>query len=239
MKKVIVTGGSRGIGAAIVKRFAENKDKVVFIYKNSEEAAKELCSRYENVFSLQADLGELDIINAVIDRAIDILGGCDILVNNAGIAQAKLITDITNGDLKQMLDTNLNSAFVCSRSVVSEFLKTHSGVIINIASMWGEVGASMEVHYSAAKSGLIGMTKAMAKELGYSGIRVNCVSPGMIATDMNSCYDAETIESIKEEIPLNRIGTPEDVANAVFFLSGNEASYITGQVLSVNGGMVI
>lgn len=239
MRKVIITGGSRGIGAATVRRFARNGDKVVFIYRSSTEAAKKLCAEYRNVYSVQADISSSAQAQGAIDKAVELLGGCDILVNNAGIAQSKLITDITDDDYKKMLDTNLASAFYCSRSIIPEFLKTHKGVIINISSMWGEAGASMEVHYSAAKAGLIGMTKAMAKELGYSGIRVNCVSPGMIDTDMNSCYDKETVESITEEIPLNRIGTPEDIANAVFFLASEEASYITGQILSVNGGMVV
>ncbi|MBE6686984.1 MAG: SDR family oxidoreductase [Ruminococcaceae bacterium] len=239
MRRVIITGGSRGIGAACVKKFANNKDKVVFIYKSNDEAAKGLTREFENVSALKADISEAQGAEHAVKSAAEVLGGCDILINNAGIAQSKLMTDITDGDYKKMLDTDLGSAFYCSRAVIPEFLKTHSGVIINISSMWGEVGASMEVHYSAAKAGLIGMTKAMAKELGYSGIRVNCVTPGMTDTDMNACYDEETIRNIVDEIPLGRIGKPEDVANAVFFLASEEASYITGQVLGVNGGMVI
>ncbi|MBR5516289.1 MAG: 3-oxoacyl-ACP reductase FabG [Clostridia bacterium] len=239
MKKIVVTGGSRGIGAAIVRRFAENGDMVAFIYKNAVDMAKELCCEYKNVYAVEADVSTPGDASAAAKKAVEILGGCDVLVNNAGIAQSKLIVDITDEDFKKMMDTNLTAAFCCSREVIPEFLKTHSGVIINIASMWGEVGASMEVHYSASKAALIGMTKAMAKELGYSGIRVNCVSPGMIDTDMNSCYDEEIVKSIVDEIPLSRIGAPKDVANAVFFLSSEDASYITGQVLSVNGGMVI
>lgn len=238
MRKVIVTGGSRGIGRAIVSRFAANGDKVVFIYANNDDAAAEVSQRYSAI-AVKASLDDADRAGKAIAEAVEILGGCDILVNNAGIAQSKLITDIDLQDFDKMINTNLSSAFFCSRAVISEFLKTHSGVIINISSMWGEVGASMEVHYSASKAGVIGMTKAMAKELAPSGIRVNCVSPGMIDTDMNSCYDSETVASVVEEIPLGRIGKPEDVANAVFFLSGEDASYITGQVIGVNGGMII
>lgn len=238
MKKVIVTGGSRGIGAAIVKRFADNGDKVVFLYKSSMDKADKLCCEL-GVCAVKSDISDPASARKGIEEAIELLGGCDILVNNAGISQSGLINDISDSDLKAMTDTDLLSVFYCSRAVISEFLKSHSGVIINISSMWGEVGASMEVHYSAAKAGVIGMTKAMAKELGPSGIRVNCITPGMIDTDMNAVYDEEAVNDIIDSTPLGRIGTGEDVANAVFFLSSEQASFITGQVLGVNGGYVI
>ncbi|MBE6574323.1 MAG: SDR family oxidoreductase [Ruminococcaceae bacterium] len=238
MRKVIVTGGSRGIGAAIVKRFAENGDKVAFLYRSDDKAAERISELFGAV-SVKADIGSYDGAVFGINEAIKLIGGCDILVNNAGIAQSKLVNDISFDDYKRMIDTDLGGAFWCSREVISEFLKAHKGAIVNISSMWGEVGASMEVHYSAAKAGMIGMTKAMAKELAPSGIRVNCVTPGMIDTDMNKDYDKETIDAIIGETPLGRIGTGEDVANAVFFLAGEEASFITGQILGVNGGMVI
>lgn len=239
MKRVIITGGSRGIGRACVELYAQKGDFVAFIYRSNDKAAKELTSKYRNVYAVKADLGISTEATVAMQSAINQLGGCDILINNAGIAQSKLMSDITDCDFCEMLNTNLGSCFYCSRAVISEFLKTHSGCIINIASMWGEVGASMEVHYSGAKAGVIGFTKALAKELGPSGIRVNCVSPGMIDTDMNSCYDAQTINAIAEETPLMRIGTPMDVANAVYFLASDKASFITGQVLGVNGGLVI
>lgn len=238
MRRVIVTGGSRGIGRAIVRRFSENGDAVAFIYANNDGAAADVAAKY-SAHAVKASLEDADMAGRAIAEATELLGGCDILVNNAGIAQSRLITDITIEDFNRMINTDLTSAFFCSRAVISEFLKSHSGVIINISSMWGEVGASMEVHYSAAKAGVIGMTKAMAKELAPSGIRVNCVSPGMIDTDMNACYDSDTIAAVIEEIPLGRIGKPEDVANAVFFLASEEAGFITGQILGVNGGMII
>ena len=175
----------------------------------------------------------------MITRAGDYLGGIDVLVNNAGIAQSALMSDITDADYADMINTDLSGALYCCRQAIPYFLRNHSGAIVNVSSMWGEVGASMEVHYSAAKAGLIGLTKALAKELGPSGVRVNCVTPGMIDTDMNKGYTKDDIRAIVDETPLGRIGKPEDVAEAVFFLASDKASFITGQVLGVNGGYVI
>ncbi len=237
MKRVIVTGGSRGIGAAIVKRFAKAGNKVCFIYKSNDEAAKELVS--ENVYCVKADVSNPGDAERGIREAIDMLGGADVLVNNAGIAQIKPFGDITNEDFSNLINTDLGGCFYCSKAVLSEFLKAHKGVIVNVASMWGEVGASCEVHYSAAKAGVIGFTKALAKELALSGIRVNCVSPGFIATEMNRKIDEEVIAAFAEEIPMQRLGSAEEVAAAVDFLCSEDASYITGQVLSVNGGYVV
>ncbi len=230
MRRVIVTGGSRGIGAAIVRRFIDNGDKVAYFYHKSDV-------KDEN--AIKGDISDPDDVKRIMGRAIEILGGADILINNAGIAESKLTTDIRDADFRRMLDTDLSGTFYCCREVIPEFLKNHSGSIVNISSMWGEVGASMEVHYSAAKAGVIGLTKALAKELGPSGIRVNCVSPGYIDTDMNKGYDMDTVQALIDETPLGRIGKPEDVANAVFFLASDEASFITGQVIGVNGGYVI
>lgn len=239
MRKVIVTGGSRGIGAAVVSRFAENGDKVAFIYKSSDEAADKLTSAYHNVYAVKADLSSADIAAEAISDSCVLLGGADVLVNNAGVSDSKLICDVTENDFYSMISANLGSAYFCSKAVIPFFLRGHKGRIINISSMWGEVGASMETHYSASKAGLIGFTKALAKELAPSGITVNCVSPGLIDTDMNACYDNETIKTFIEEIPLGRIGTPEDIACAVFFFASDDASFITGQVLGVNGGYII
>ena len=234
MGNSIVTGGSRGIGAAIVRRFAENGDNVVFLYRSNDRAATEV-----GVPCIKGDIRDPGEVRKMITRAADYLGGIDVLVNNAGIAQSSLTTDISDADYNDMISTDLSGAFYCCRQAIPYFLRNHSGSIVNVSSMWGEVGASMEVHYSAAKAGLIGLTKALAKELGPSGVRVNCVTPGMIDTDMNKGYTKEDIEAVVDETPLMRIGKPEDVAEAVFFLASDKASFITGQVLGVNGGYVI
>ncbi len=234
MRNIIVTGGSRGIGAAIVRRFAENGDNVVFFYRSDDRSAAEV-----GVPCIKGDIRDPEEVRKMITRAADYLGGIDVLVNNAGIAHSALMTDITDTDYNAMIGTDLSGAFYCCRQAIPYFLRNHSGAIVNISSMWGEVGASMEVHYSAAKAGLIGLTKALAKELGPSGVRVNCVTPGMIDTDMNKGYTKEDIAAIVDETPLVRIGKPEDVAEAVFFLASDKASFITGQVLGVNGGYVI
>ncbi|MBQ4602755.1 MAG: 3-oxoacyl-ACP reductase FabG [Clostridia bacterium] len=234
MRNIIVTGGSRGIGAAIVRRFAENGDNVVFLYRSNDRAAAEV-----GVPCIKGDIRDPEEVKKMISRAADYLGGIDVLVNNAGIAQSALMGDISDTDYMNMINTDLSGAFYCCRQSIPYFLRNHSGAIVNISSMWGEVGASMEVHYSAAKAGLIGLTKALAKELGPSGVRVNCVTPGMIDTDMNRGYSKVDIQAIVDETPLMRIGKPEDVAEAVFFLASDKASFITGQVLGVNGGYVI
>ncbi|MBQ3182143.1 MAG: 3-oxoacyl-ACP reductase FabG [Clostridia bacterium] len=234
MRNIIVTGGSRGIGAAIVRRFAENGDNVVFLYRSNDRAAAEV-----GVPCIKGDIRDPEEVKKMISRAADYLGGIDVLVNNAGIAQSALMGDISDTDYMNMINTDLSGAFYCCRQAIPYFLRNHSGAIVNISSMWGEVGASMEVHYSAAKAGLIGLTKALAKELGPSGVRVNCVTPGMIDTDMNRGYSKVDIQAIVDETPLMRIGKPEDVAEAVFFLASDKASFITGQVLGVNGGYVI
>ena len=168
--------------------------------------------------------------------ALDCLGGIDILVNNAGISETGLFTDMSGADWRRVIDTNLSSAFFLSRDVSREMIKQKSGRIINIGSVWGRCGASCEVAYSASKAGVRGLTLSMAKELGPSGITVNCVEPGVIATDMNSHFDSETMRELCDETPLCRIGQPEDVANAVMFLASDKASFITGQMLGVDGG---
>lgn len=163
----------------------------------------------------------------------------DVLINNAGVSSQKLFTDITDDDWRKTIGVNLDGVFYCCREVLPQMISRKNGVIINISSMWGEVGASCEVHYSASKAGVIGLTKALAKEVAPSGIRVNCISPGVIMTDMMSGFDDNTIEELKSETPLQRLGTPEDIASAALFLASDEASFITGQTLGVNGGFVI
>ena len=233
MKKVIVTGGSRGIGAEIVRRFAENGDAVAFIYRSDDSAAEALAAK-TGATAIKADVSVAEQAAAAVARAIDALSGVDVLVNCAGIAQIKLFLDLTDEDWRKMIDTDLSGAFYCSRAVARNMVRAHSGKIINIGSVWGRVGASCEVHYSAAKAGLRGMTQALAKELGPSGITVNCVEPGVIDTEMNGALDEKTKAELCEETPIGRMGTVTDVADAVLFFAS--ADFITGQCLGVDGG---
>lgn len=241
MKKVaFVTGGAKGIGSAIVKRLITDGYRVAFTYNNSEEKARALCEKFgADCKAYQLDITDSNAVKNVIDDIEKSFGEIEVLVNNAGIAEQALFTDITDEMWHKMIETNLSGAFYCSRAVLPYMINRKSGKIINISSIWGETGGSCEVHYSASKSGLIGMTKALAKEVGLSGITVNSVSPGVILTDMTSHFDEETTTALKEETPLNRIGTPEDVAGAVSFLASKNADFITGQNISVNGGMNI
>jgi 3-oxoacyl-[acyl-carrier protein] reductase len=240
MKVAVVTGGAKGIGSAIVKRFIRDGYKVVFTYKNSEDKAKALVSELgENCKAYKLDITDSYAVSEVFADIEKAIGEIFVLVNNAGIAEQALFTDITDDMWRKMLDTNLSGAFYCSRAVLKYMINRKQGKIINISSIWGETGGSCEVHYSASKAGLIGMTKALAKEVGLSGVTVNCVSPGVILTDMTSHFDEETMNELKNETPLNKIGTPEDVAGAVAFLASADADFITGQDLAVNGGMNI
>lgn len=241
MKKVaLVTGGAKGIGSAIVKRLIIDGYKVAFTYNNSEEKALKLCSEMgEDCKAYKLDITDSCAVKNVVDDIEKNFGEIQVLVNNAGVAEQALFTDITDEMWHNMIETNLSGAFYCSRAVLKYMINRKSGKIINISSIWGETGGSCEVHYSASKSGLIGMTKALAKEVGLSGITVNSVSPGVILTDMTSHFDEDTMNALKEETPLNRIGTPEDVAGAVSFLASKDADFITGQNISVNGGMNI
>ena len=234
--RVIVTGGSRGIGAACVRRFAEEGARVAFIYRNSEKEAEEL-ARLTGARPVRGDLSDSASSANAMSEAMDIIGGIDVLVNNAGIAQFKLFDAITDGEWDRMIETDLGGVFRASRAAVPKMLSQKSGVIINISSMWGQVGASCEAAYSATKGAVIALTKSLAKELGPSHIRVNCVSPGLILTDMCASLSPDTLETLREETPLGRHGTPEDVAQALVYLSG--AEFVTGQVLPVNGGFLI
>lgn len=239
-KTAIVTGAARGIGKAIAKRLVGDGFFVAAVYNSSEKLAKELKSElYPNVKAYKCDVSDSESVNAVVRAVLKDRKTVDVLVNNAGIAQQKLFTDITDEDWSRMIGVDLSGAFYFTRAALPSMINEKSGRIINITSMWGETGGSCEVHYSAAKAGLIGMTKALAKETGLSGVCVNAVSPGVIETDMMSGFSEADKEALREEIPLSRLGRAEDVANAVAFLCSEKASYITGQVISVNGGIVI
>ena len=237
-KVVFITGGSRGIGACAVKAFAEASYKVAFTYLKSENEA--LClSKSTGALAIKADASSSKEMSDAIKRACEELGHIDILINNVGISEFSLFTDISDDMWHRMIDTNLSSAFYASRAVLPQMINRKDGCIINVSSMWGQVGASCEVHYSASKAGLIGLTKALAKEVAPSGIRVNCVAPGAIDTEMNACLSDEAIEEIKNETPLGRLGTPEEIANILLFLADERSSFITGQIIGANGGMII
>lgn len=235
MRNIIVTGGARGIGAAIVKKFAQSGDRVILNYVKSDYEAEQIRIEYPgNVFLYKADVSKYKDVKTMCDYCISEFGRIDILVNNAGISQIKPFADITEEDWDNVINVNLKGVYNCTKGVIDNMIHNKQGKIVNVSSIWGEVGGSCEVHYSASKAGIIGFTRALAKEMGLSNIQVNCVSPGIIDTDMNSMHD---LEELKKDVPLNRIGTPQDIANIVYFLASEEANYITGQVISVNGGM--
>lgn len=242
-KTVIVTGGSKGIGAAISSLFAERGYNVVINYNKSEKECMTLCeqltSKGLSCLPFKADVSNPCEAEALVNFAVHCFGAVDVLINNAGIAEQTLFTDITDEQWERMISINLGGCFNTSRVAAKEMIKAHSGSIINISSVWGVSGASCEVHYSASKSGIIGLTKALAKELGPSNIRVNCIAPGVIETDMNSHLSQDVIEELADSTPLCRIGKPIDVANAVLFLASENASFITGQVLCVDGGFIV
>ncbi len=235
-KVVVVTGGARGIGAEIVKFLAKLGYKVVLNYNKSESYAQDVKKELNNVEIFKADVSKKEEAKALIDFAIKKYGKIDVLINNAGIAQTKLFTEITDEDWKNIIDTNLNSAFYCSREAVKNMIHNKSGLIINISSIWGITGASCEVAYSTSKAAINGFTKALAKELGPSNIRVNAIAPGIINTEMNSYLSKDELKNIKEEIPLEKIGDPVDIAKCVKWLI--EDNYTTGQIISINGGWI-
>lgn len=237
-KRVLITGGSRGIGASCVKLFASCGHNVAFVYKNSADKAAE-CEKQTGAVGICADLSTPDGVRYAIDKTIEILGGIDILVNNAGISMIGLVNDMRDDEWYHILNSNLSSAFFMSREASRYMISQHNGCVVNIGSVWGRCGASCEVAYSSTKAALRGLTLSLAKELGPSGIRVNCVEPGVILTDMNASHSEETMRELTDETPLMRIGTPEDVAKAVLFLCSDDASFITAQILGVDGGFGI
>ena len=238
MKTVLITGGTRGIGLACTERFFSEGWNVAVLYKNSDNAAKGLTSRF-NAMCIKCDVSNSECVKKAVELVVNKFGSVDVLVNNAGISYSGLIQDMTNESWSAVLDTNLSSAFYLSREIIPIMLRNNGGCIINITSMWGVTGASCEVAYSASKAGLIGFTKALAKELAPSNIRVNAVAPGAIMTDMMREYTADDLAVIAEETPLGRLGSTKNIADAVYFLSEECAEFITGEVLNVNGGFII
>lgn len=240
-KTIIVTGGSRGIGAGIVKLLAEEDNNIVLNYNKSEENAKKIQKEYtdlgKNVEIFKADVTKREEVRRLVEFTIQKYKKIDVLINNAGISQSKLFTEVTEEEWRYVIDNNLTSVFYMSQEVVPHMIQQQSGCIINISSIWGMVGSSCESVYSVSKAGVDGLTKALAKELGPSHIRVNSIAPGLIDTQMNQDLSEEVLEEIKEETPLGKIGTPEDIAKCVKWLIEDE--FTTGQIISINGGWVI
>ncbi len=243
MKTVLITGASRGIGAAAARLFAENGYTVAVNYRadrdGAESLVQEIITAGGDAFAVCADVADECAVNDMIATVLSRCGRVDVLIHNAGIAKQGLLTDTTTEEWHRMMGVHLDGAYYCARALVPQMVQRQSGCILTVSSIWGEVGASCEVAYSAAKAGLVGFTKALAKELGPSGITVNCVSPGVIDTTMCASLDDETRRALAEETPLGRLGTPEDIAETLFFLASDRASFITGQVVGVNGGFVI
>lgn len=242
-KTVIVTGGSKGIGAATAILFAQKGWNVCINFNESYESASLLCrSLTENGFSVmaqKANVANKMEVDLMVKETLYKFGSLDVIINNAGVAYEGLITDTDEIDFDRIIGVNLKGVFNCCKAVTPAMVSRKSGCIINISSMWGQVGASCEVAYSAAKAGVIGLTKALAKELAPSGITVNCIAPGIIETGMNSNLTVEELNDFVNEVPLGRMGSADEIAEAAYFLSSPAAEYITGQVLGINGGYVI
>lgn len=238
LKTVLITGASRGIGAETARIFAENGYTPIINYNSSSEKA-ELLAEETGGIAYKADVSDISSVEVMIEEIINKFGKIDVLVNNAGISVTGLFDMIPVEEVKRLFDINVFGTFNCTRAVIPHMIKRKYGKIINVSSMWGESGASCEVHYSASKAAILGFTKALAKEVGMSGINVNCVSPGLIMTDMNKCYTESELSDIIEEIPIGRSGNPRDVAEMIFFLANERAGFITGQIIGINGGMVI
>lgn len=241
MKTVIVTGGSRGIGAAIVKKLAKENYNVILNYNNSEEKAqkikKELEEQNIKIEIYKADVSNKEEVKKMVQFTLEKYKNIDVLINNAGIDQIKPFMDITEEDWNKIIQVNLNSVFYCCQEVLQNMIHNKKGCIINISSIWGRIGASCEVHYSASKAAIDGLTKALAKEMGPSNIRVNSIAPGIIETDMNNELTKEDLNEIVSQIPLGRIAKPDEIVKSVKWLIDDE--YVTGQIISVDGGWII
>lgn len=237
MRNVLITGASRGIGAATARAFAAQGDRVFLNYKTSKDKAERLAEELGGI-ALCADVADAAQVAAMLEEIHKTVDGIDVLVNNAGISQFSMFDALSEEDWHTMIETTLSGAFYCIRGVLPTMIHKKQGSIINVSSMWGICGAACEVAYSTAKAGLIGMTRALAKEVGPSGIRVNCVAPGVIDTEMNAMLDKKTLDQLCEETPLGRMGSAEEIAKTILFLA-DANSFYTGQVLSPNGGLVI
>ena len=242
-KVVLITGASRGIGKAEAEKFARQGYQVIANFNRSEKEMKTFSDSMQKqglaLIPIQADVSNTEEAQKMVDETLRQFGHIDVLICNAGIARQGLLTDFTPEDWKMMMSVNLDSVFYCCRAALPSMIRRQKGCIITTSSIWGITGASCEVPYSAAKAGVIGLTKALAKEAGPSGIRVNCIAPGVIDTQMNGNLTAEVLEELREETPLCQIGTPEQIADCAYFLAEDAASFLTGQVISPNGGFLI
>lgn len=240
---ILITGASGGIGAAIARKFAEDGHKLILCYNKNEHSALEIYNhcieKGGDCLLKQCDLSCENQVKALIEEAEAQLGPINIVINNAGISHWGLLQDMSSEEWDKLFAVNVRSCFLTCKYTLPAMVRSSFGRIINISSMWGQVGASCEVAYSASKGAVIAMTKALAKEAGPSGITVNCIAPGVIDTPMNAAFSPETIAELKEETPVGRIGAPEDVASMVKYLVSPEASFITGQIIGINGGFII
>lgn len=243
MKTAVITGASRGIGRATAIAFAKNGYNTVICYNNSEESAKELETALKNeghsAIAIKADVRSKEDIKRLFEAAYSAYGRIDVLVNNAGVSSFGLLNEASDDEFDYINDVNYKGTFIACREVIPYMLKEHSGSIVNVSSVWGIAGASCECIYSASKAAVICLTKSLAKELGPSGIRVNCVAPGVIDTDMNAYFSDDTMAELSEQTPLCRIGEPSEVAEAILFLASDKASFVTGQTLTVDGGFIL
>ncbi len=233
---VLVTGGSRGIGAAVAEKFAVQGNTIIINYRTNDSAAEEIAKK-TGALAIKADVACASDVSAMFDEIHKNVGKVDILVNNAGVEWEGLLTDMSENEWDRIFDVNVKGAFLCSKAAIKDMVLKKCGRIINVSSMWGIAGASCEVAYSASKAALIGFTKALAKELAPSGITVNAVAPGCVDTDMMKHYTEAEMKEIISEIPLGRMATPSEIADAVYFLS--QCAFVTGEVLSVNGGQIV
>lgn len=231
-KIVVVTGGSRGIGAATVRRFAENGDKVYFLYEKEHEKARQVAAE-TGAIPICCDVADGEAVKAAFAKIPDV----DVLVCNAGICYSGLMQDMSEQQWDRIFDVNVKGIFHCVNEAIPHFLRKQKGAIVTVSSMWGQVGAACEAAYSATKGAVIALSKSLAEELGYSGVQVNCVAPGVILTDMCANVDADILDAMAQENPLGRNGQPEEVANAIFYLAN--AEFVTGTVLPVNGGYIM
>ena len=242
-KTVLITGASRGIGAETARRFSAGGYAVALHYHRSEERALALAEELRRaggeVLTVQADVGDWSQVRKMVDNVLDKFCQLDILICNAGVSWQGLLSEMSVEEWRRLCAVDLDGVFYCCKAVIPHFVARKAGKILTVSSMWGQTGGSCEAAYSAAKAGVIGLTKALAKELGPSGIAVNCVAPGVIATEMNQNLTPADLDALREETPLGRIGTAGDVAESLLFLASEGASFITGQVLAPNGGLVI
>ena len=238
-KTILITGGSRGIGKAMVYAFSKAGYNVLLNFNKSENIANEIANDLPNVKVYGANVGDQQSVYNMVEYANREFGGIDVLINNAGISCTGLLQDISLDEWNNLMNVNLTGPYNLCKAVLPQMISKKKGKIINISSVWGMVGASNEVAYSASKAGVIGLTKALAKEVGPSNIQVNCIAPGIVMTDMISDYTMDELNDITDQIPLGRIGSSEDIANVALFLASDDADYITGQIISPNGGWIV